>query len=124
MSSEKMQQSSAQRVLPNFRLDGKVVLITGASSGIGNDFALTVAEAGARVVVGARRKQKLDDLVNTINQRCGETRAIALSLDVRNVQSCKFFVEGAWKAFPCLQTNQDLAVLVNCAGYVANTRNM
>ena len=91
-----------------FRLDSKVVLITGASSGIGRDFALTVASAGAAVVVGARRKAKLDDLVREIVDKGG--RALALNLDVTKVDACREFVRKAGDHFGRLD------VLVNCAG--------
>ena len=47
-------------------IDGKVVAITGASSGIGEATALLLAERGARVVLGARRADRLRDLVNRI----------------------------------------------------------
>src|SRR5882672_3241615 len=46
--------------LDRFRLDGKTVAITGASSGLGHHFAGVLAAAGARVVLGARRTEKID----------------------------------------------------------------
>jgi len=48
-------------VLDMFRLDGKVAVVTGASSGLGVAFAQALAEAGADVVLGARRVEKLED---------------------------------------------------------------
>ena len=47
-------------------LAGKTAIITGASSGIGRAIALTLARAGAAVVVAARRKERLDTLVADI----------------------------------------------------------
>lgn len=47
-------------VLDRFRLDGRVAVVTGASSGLGVAFATALAEAGADVVLGARRTQKLE----------------------------------------------------------------
>ena len=46
-------------VLDSFRLDDKVVIVTGASSGLGVSFAQAFAEAGADVVLGARRVDRL-----------------------------------------------------------------
>ena len=48
-------------VLDRFRLDGKVAVVTGASSGLGVAFAKALAEAGADVVLGARRVERLAD---------------------------------------------------------------
>lgn len=49
----------------------KVVIITGASSGMGKTTAALLAERGAKVVVGARRKDELEELVNTIRSNGG-----------------------------------------------------
>jgi short-subunit dehydrogenase len=51
---------------------GKVVLITGASSGIGRDTAIKVGEAGAKVVLVARTREKLDEVAEIIRARGGE----------------------------------------------------
>ena len=63
-----------------FRLDGRRALVTGASSGLGRRFALTLAHAGAEVVVAARRADKLADLVAELESL--SVRAFAVSLDV------------------------------------------
>jgi NAD(P)-dependent dehydrogenase (short-subunit alcohol dehydrogenase family) len=52
--------------LQSFRLDGRVALVTGASSGLGERFARVLAAAGARVVVAARRAERLDALVSEL----------------------------------------------------------
>lgn len=63
-------------------LPGKVALITGASSGIGRAAALLFAQAGAAVVVGARRQRELDELVHEIEHAGGH--ACSLAGDVRD----------------------------------------
>ena len=58
-------------------IEGKVVAVTGASSGIGEATALLLAERGAAVVLGARRSERLDELATAIRERGGHalTRA-------------------------------------------------
>lgn len=68
---------------PSFRLDGKRALVTGASSGIGLACAAALCEAGAHVVVAARRADKLAHLVNEL--RAAGYSAEALALDVADV---------------------------------------
>jgi NAD(P)-dependent dehydrogenase (short-subunit alcohol dehydrogenase family) len=63
-----------------FNLDGKVALITGAGSGLGRQFAETLAGAGASVVLAARRREKLEETAEMVRQGGGE--AICLELDV------------------------------------------
>lgn len=63
-----------------FRVDGRRALVTGASSGLGRRFALTLARAGAQVIVAARRTDKLADLVAQLESLPG--RCLAVSLDV------------------------------------------
>ena len=53
-------------VMDLFRLDGKVVIVTGASSGLGVAFAHCFAEASADVVLGARRVEKLERVADSI----------------------------------------------------------
>ena len=68
-----------------FRVDGKRALVTGASSGLGRRFALTLAQAGAELIVVARRADKLADLVAQI-EGLG-ARCFAASLDVTDASS-------------------------------------
>ena len=72
-----------------FRLDGKIALVTGASSGLGRHFAKVLASAGAHVVVAARRKDRLQDLYAEIAGAGGRASAVTLDVtDVASVAAC------------------------------------
>ncbi|WP_420595966.1 SDR family NAD(P)-dependent oxidoreductase [Deinococcus sp.] len=62
------------------KLAGKVALVTGASSGIGEATALALAEQGAAVALVARRKERLDELAAKIQGRGGQTAVIVSDL--------------------------------------------
>lgn len=83
--------------MPDFRLDGRTVLVTGASSGLGRHFARTLASAGAAVAVAARRADRLDTLVADIVGDGGT--ALGMSLDVTDAASvaAAFDAIGAWR---------------------------
>lgn len=87
---------------------GKVVLITGASSGIGRACAYEFAHRGATVVLGARSIDELSVIVDSIVGNGGE--AAACHLDVSNQDSCSAFVEYA------INTYGRIDVLINNAG--------
>jgi len=70
-------------VLDLFRLDGKVALVTGASSGLGVAFAHALAEAGADVVLGARRTDRLAALADELNAAGGQVAFRALDVTDR-----------------------------------------
>jgi NAD(P)-dependent dehydrogenase (short-subunit alcohol dehydrogenase family) len=79
------------------RLDGKVAIITGASSGIGEATAKLFARQGARIVIAARRKNELDALVREIAAEGGE--ALAVAGDVRDEALAKALVDTATERF-------------------------
>lgn len=72
------------------RLSGKVALVTGASAGIGRATAKLFAKEGAKLVIGARRKEELDALVAEIEADGGQ--AVALAGDVRSEDYAKALV--------------------------------
>lgn len=63
-----------------FDLTGRVALVTGASSGLGEHFAMVLASAGARVVVAARRVERLERLTKRINAKGGSAAAVTMDV--------------------------------------------
>ncbi|MGW3058229.1 SDR family oxidoreductase [Streptomyces goshikiensis] len=92
----------------NAGIDGKVVAITGASSGIGEATALLLAARGARLVLGARRSDRLTDLVGRITEAGGE--AVHIRTDVTRREDLHALVVLARERFGRLD------VLVSNAG--------
>ncbi|GAB3379578.1 SDR family NAD(P)-dependent oxidoreductase [Amycolatopsis echigonensis] len=88
-----------------FRLDGKVAIVTGASSGLGVAFALALAEAGAAVVLGARREDQLRETA-----RAAGKNALAVRTDVTRVADCDALAAAAMDKFGRVD------VLINNAG--------
>jgi NADP-dependent 3-hydroxy acid dehydrogenase YdfG len=83
-------------------LSGTVALVTGASSGIGEQTAVTLAELGADVVVAARRTDRLDTLVERITGKGG--RALAVAADVTDEDQAGAAVAAAVERFGRLDT--------------------
>ena len=72
-----------------FRLDGRLALVTGASSGLGRHFALVLARAGASVAVAARRADNLNALVDEIRSLGAAAHAVSLDVtDAASVTRC------------------------------------
>ena len=92
-----------------FRLDDNVVVITGASSGLGVGFARAVASAGADVVLAARRIEMLADVAAEIEREYGR-RAVCVRADVSSSRDCDAVADAAHQSFGRLD------VLVNNAG--------
>ena len=94
--------------LERFRLKGRRALVTGASSGLGRHFALSLAQAGAAVVVAARSIDKLAETVAEIKASGGE--ALAVRMDVTDPASVK-------RGFDQIEASGGVAdVIVNNAG--------
>ncbi|GAA2898790.1 3-oxoacyl-[acyl-carrier-protein] reductase [Pseudonocardia halophobica] len=95
-------------VLQRFSLEGKVAIVTGASSGLGVAFAKALAEAGADVVLGARRADRLDGTRKMVEEL--DRRAVAVTTDVARQPDCQNLVDTAMAEFGRVD------VLVNNAG--------
>jgi len=100
--------SSGGSVMDRFRLDDKVALVTGASSGLGVAFARACAEAGADVVVAARRADRLEDTVALVKDT--GRQALAVPADAAAESDCHKIVDAAVERFGRLD------ILVNNAG--------
>lgn len=92
-------------------IEGKVVVITGASSGLGEATARHLGGLGAKVVLGARRKANLDTLVSEITAAGGN--AVAYQTDVTRKEDVDALIRGA------LDTYGRIDVLINNAGAMA-----
>jgi len=89
------------------QLTNKIVLVTGASSGIGRAAAIRFSEAGARVIVAARREDRLKQLADELKTDC-----FAMALDVRDrsaVDKALGSLPTAWRAIDILVNNAGLS---------------
>src|SRR3954447_10490817 len=100
-------EAGAQREA-KFDLKGKVAIVTGASSGLGVAFAEGFADAGADVVIGARRADKLEATRTSVEKR--GAACLAVPTDVADPAACQALVDAAMERFGRVD------VLVNNAG--------
>ncbi len=103
-----MPEPSLSPVLDAFRLDGKVAVVTGASSGLGVAFAQALAQAGADVALGARRIERLQE-TKALVEATGR-RAITVATDVAEPEDCTALIEAAMRDLGRVD------ILVNNAG--------
>jgi NAD(P)-dependent dehydrogenase (short-subunit alcohol dehydrogenase family) len=96
------------QILDRFRLDGRVAIVTGSSSGLGVAFATGLCEAGASVVLAARRADCLDEVQRRLQDE-GHA-AVCVVTDVSDPESCRHAVDVAVDAFGGID------ILVNNAG--------
>jgi short-subunit dehydrogenase len=91
------------------KLDGQVVIVTGASAGIGEQVARKLASEGAQVVLAARRRERLDRLQQEIEASGG--RALRVVTDITSAEDRKRLVQKTLEAFSRIDA------LINNAGY-------
>src|SRR5947209_5196892 len=97
----------------NNTISGKVVVITGASSGLGEATARLLSEQGATIVLGARRVERLQALAAELNR--GGGKALALQTDVTDADQVKRLVDAA------VQTYGRIDVMLNNAGLMPHS---
>ncbi|MGZ4521871.1 MAG: SDR family NAD(P)-dependent oxidoreductase [Mycobacteriaceae bacterium] len=95
-------------ILDRFMLNGRVAVVTGASSGLGVAFAKAFAEAGADVVLAARRAEKLEDTAELVRQT--GRKALCVSTDVADPEQAQHMIDAAMERFGRVDT------LINNAG--------
>ncbi len=95
-------------LVDRFSLQNKNIVVTGASSGFGHHFAGVLAQAGASVVLGARRLDKIRERVEEVNTAGG--KAVGVALDVLDADSISSFLDAAEEAFGPID------VVINNAG--------
>jgi len=94
-----------------FDVSGRAALVTGASSGFGAHFARLLARHGARVVVGARRMDRLDSLVDDIATAGGEAKAVSMDVtDASSVEQAFDAAEAAFGTIDIVSNNAGVAV--------------
>ncbi|KAJ4799585.1 NAD(P)-binding Rossmann-fold superfamily protein [Rhynchospora pubera] len=112
MSADQNPNESTQLALPPWSLlEGKVVMVTGASSGIGRELCLDLARAGCFIVAAARRTDRLQSLCDEINGAGSALRSVPVQLDVSGSETeIENEVKKGWDAFGRINA------LVNNAG--------
>lgn len=91
-------------------LSGKVAIVTGSSGGIGAAIAQTLAAAGAKVVLGARRIEELETVKGKIEAEVGRDRVMVCKVDVTKRDEVKALVAAAEEGFGPID------IMVNNAG--------
>jgi NAD(P)-dependent dehydrogenase (short-subunit alcohol dehydrogenase family) len=93
-----------------FSLKGRIALVTGASRGLGRDFALCLAEAGATVLCAGRTVKQLEATVKAIQKKKGKAEIVAL--DVNNEEKVRATIRAM------IRKHKRIDILINNAGIV------
>ncbi|MEQ2303147.1 hypothetical protein AMECASPLE_013709 [Ameca splendens] len=92
------------------RLDGKIVLITGANTGIGKETAVDLARRGARVILACRDMDRANNAAEEIKKKSGNDNVVVKKLDLASLQSVRLFAKDV------AANEARLDVLINNAG--------
>ena len=97
-------------VADRFNLDSKIALVTGAGSGLGRQFAHVLAEAGASVILAARRREKLEETAKSIADKGGDVSCVDLDVtESSSVQDCFAEIESSVGTLDILVNNAGIA---------------
>ncbi|MBT7527757.1 MAG: SDR family NAD(P)-dependent oxidoreductase, partial [Rhodospirillales bacterium] len=80
---------SEELKLPDIDLDGRVVIMTGASRGLGRSMVVALAKTGARVVLAAPDIDALNGVAEEIKSAVGKGRALVVETDITDLKSCE-----------------------------------
>lgn len=101
---------SGGRCKSNARLDGKTVIVTGSSTGIGKETALDMARRGARVIMACRNLEKASKAADQIRKETGNGNVIIEILDLASFDSIRQFCSKV------IEKEQKIDILINNAG--------
>jgi NAD(P)-dependent dehydrogenase (short-subunit alcohol dehydrogenase family) len=82
-----------------FDLAGRVAIVTGSSRGIGRSIAEALAHQGARIVISSRKIGACEEVADAINQRHGETRAMAIAASISSKSDLQALVDRTLQEF-------------------------
>lgn len=104
-------KSTAREVVAGHDLSGKAAIVTGAATGIGVETARALAEAGAEVIIAARKPELGEEIANQINEEVGMKRVSFGMLDLSSLEAVRHFAH-RWG-------DRRLNLLINNAGVMA-----
>lgn len=104
-------KSTAREVVAGHDLSGRVAIVTGAATGIGVETARALAEAGAEVIIAARKPELGEEVANQINEEVGMKRVSFAMLDLSSLEAIRHFAH-RWG-------DRRLNLLINNAGVMA-----
>ena len=107
-----------------FSLEGKTALITGAGSGLGQEIAKTLYEAGANLALAARRKEKLEETKSILDKKKSEVEIF--SLDITNessIEDCLNDIDQKFESIDLLVKNAGMTVVGTLDSHVEDEWN-